>query len=137
MALNKNSLRMHRDLSKTIGIILIGIAVFIVVCALIYNAFLNQGHIEIVDLFWVDHHPTSDLPYVHLEGTVANSGSSTALSVQLGTRIYDSVGTLLRTEITDLGDIPAGTFKKISLDIQYSGKADKCRATLTWKPFGG
>lgn len=114
-----------------------GIAVFIIVCLPIYFAFLNQGQLKAVDFVWVDHHPTSSLPYVHLEGAVVNLGSSGADSVQLVTTIYDSGGTLLRTEITDLGDIPPGASKKVSLDIQYGGKAGDCQVTLKWKPFGG
>ncbi len=137
MALNENSLRLRRDYVKTIGVIMAVTAVFIVVCLLIYFAFLNRGQLRTVDFIWVDHHPTPSSPYVHLEGTVVNLGSSGAHSVQLVTTIYDSGRKLLKTEITDLGDIPTGASKKVSLDIQYGGKADDCQVTLRWKPFGG
>ena len=134
---HESSLRLRNGSMKTIGIVLAGTVVVVLAGLLVYVAFLNQGRLRTVDLIWVDHHPTSGLPYVHLEGTVVNSGSSGARSVQLVTRIYDSEETSLRIEITDLGDIPAGAYRKISLDIQYSGKAAKCEATLRWKPFGG
>jgi hypothetical protein len=119
------------------SIVLAGTTVFIIVGLLIYFAFLNEGRLETVDFTWVDYHPTSDLSYVHLDGTVLNTGSSSARQVRLVARIYDSEGTLLRTEITDLGDIPVGACKKISVDIQYAGKANKCEVDLRWKPFGG
>lgn len=137
MALNENSLRLRRDYMKTIGLIMAVIVVFIIVCLLIYSAFLNTGQLKTVDFIWDDHHPTSSSPYVHLEGTVVNSGSSEAQSVQLMTTIYDSERTPLKTETTDLGDIPPGASKNISLDIQYTGKAYDCQVTLKWKPFGG
>jgi len=137
LALNENSLRLRRDYVKTTGLIIAVIVVFIVVCLLLYFAFLNMGQLKTVDFIWVDHHPTSSSPYVHLEGTVVNLGSSGAHSVQLVTTIYDSGRTLLKTEITDLDDIPTGASKKVSLDIQYSGKVDDCQVTLKWKPFGG
>jgi len=111
--------------------------VLIVVCLLIYIAFLNQGRLEIIDTMWVDNHPVSDLPYVHLEGIAVDSGSSGARQVELVTSIYDSGGILLTTQVTSLGDIPAGTYKRINIDIRYAGKADKCEATLKWKAFGG
>jgi hypothetical protein len=128
---------LRNDPVKKIGTVLAAAAVFITVVLLIYFAFLNEGRLETVDFVWVDNHPASGFPYVHLEGTVFNSGSSGAKGVQLVTTIYGSGGTLLRTNVTDLGDIPAGGQKKISLDIQYGGKADKCEVTLRWKPFGG
>jgi hypothetical protein len=120
-----------------IGLLLTATVVLVVAGLLIYISFLNQGRLETVNFMWVDHHPASDLPYVHVEGTVFNSGSSGARNVQLITRIYDSQGMLLKTEITDLGDIATGAYKKVSVDLQYAGKADKCEVALAWKPFGG
>jgi hypothetical protein len=122
---------------KTIGLLLAGAVVLVVAGLLIYSAFLNQGQLETVNFTWVDHHPASGLPYVDVEGTVFNSGPSGARNVQLITRIYDSQGTLLKTEITDLGDIAAGAYEKVSVDVQYAGNADRCEVTLAWKPFGG
>lgn len=138
MGLHENSARSHNYSVKTVGLILVGTVVLVVVAGLlIYSAFFNQGQLETVNFIWVDNHPASDLPYVHVEGTVFNSGSSGARNVQLITRIYDSQRTLLKTEITDLSDIAAGAYEKVSIDVQYAGKADKCEVTLAWKPFGG
>lgn len=137
MGLHESSIRSHHYSIKMIGLLLTGMVVLVVASLLIYSAFLNQGRLETVNFIWVDHHPASGLPYVHVEGTVFNSGSSGARNVQLITRIYDSQGTLLKTEITDLGDIPTGANKKVSIDVQYAGKADKCQVTVVWKPFGG
>jgi len=137
LGLHESSLRLHKDSMKTIAIVLAGTTVFIIAGLLIYFAFLNQGQLRTVNFIWVDNHPTSDLPYVHVEGTVLNTGSSGAREVQLVTGIYDSGGSLLRTEITDVGDIPAGASKKVSIDVQYGGKANKCEIALKWKPYGG
>lgn len=137
MGLHESSLRSRNDSKKTIGIILAGTTAFIIASLLIYFAFLTQGQLKTVDFIWFDNRPTSDLPYVHVEGTVLNTGSSGVREAQLVTKIYDSGGTLLRTEITDMGDIPAGAYKKISIDVQYAGKASKCEVALRWKPFGG
>ena len=137
MALPEDLRQIRRDSAKTVGLILVAIGVIITIVLLICVAFLNQGRVEVVSLTWVDNHPTADLPYVHLDGTVVNSGSSGARQVELLTRIYDAGGTLITTEITNLGDIPADSYKRISVDIRYAGKADKCKATLRWKPFGG
>jgi len=137
MGLHERSIRSHHYSIKIIGLLLTGTVVLVVAGLLIYISFLNQGRLETVNFIWVDNHPASDLPYVHVEGTVFNSGSSGARNVQLITRIYDSQENLLKTEITDLGDIPAGASKKVSIDVQYAGKADKCEVALAWKPFGG
>jgi hypothetical protein len=128
---------LRKDPTKTIALILAAIAVIVTVVLLIYVAFLNQGRVEIVSLTWADNHPKADFPYVHLDGTVVNSGSFGARQVELLTRIYDSGGTLITTEITNLGDIPADSYKKINIDIRYAGNANRCEATLRWKPFGG
>ncbi len=137
MGIHKSSLRLRNDSMKTVGMVLAGTAAFIIVGLLIYFAFLNGSQLKTANFIWVDNHPTSALPYVHVEGTVLNTGSSGAREVQLVTRIYDSGGTLLRTEITDIGDIPADANKKFSIDVQYTGKANKCEVALRWKPFGG
>ena len=138
MGLHENSARSHKLSVKIVGLILVGaVILFVVAGFLIYTAFLNKGQLETVNFTWVDNQPASGLPYVHVEGTVFNSGSSGARDVQLITRIYDLKGTLLKTEITDLGDIAAGAYQKVSIDVQYSGKAARCEVTLAWKPFGG
>lgn len=137
MGLHEDSARSHSYSVKIVGLILVGMVILVVAGLLIYSAFLNQGRLETVNFVWVDNHPASGLPYVHVEGTVFNSGSSGARNVQLVTKIYDSQGTLLKTEITDLGDIAAGSYQKVSIDVQYVGIANRCEVTLAWKPFGG
>jgi hypothetical protein len=123
--LHEGFTRWHNDSMKMIALL--------VICF----AFLNQGRLETVDFTWVDYHPASDLPYVHVEGAVFNSGSSRARNVQLITRIYDSNGTLLQTQITGLGDIPARAYTEVSIDVRHAGRAYKCEVALVWKPFGG
>jgi hypothetical protein len=122
---------------KTIGLLMVIIVVVVVVGLVIYVVFSNQSHLETVDFTWIDHHPASGLPYVQVEGTVYNPGSSGARNVLLITRIYDSNGTLLETQMTGLGDIPAGGYKEVSIDVQYAGKAGNCEVSLAWNPFGG
>lgn len=128
---------LHGNAIKTIGIVLAATVVLVVVCLLFYSVFLNQGHLEIADITWVDNRPMSESPYVHLDGIAVNSGVSGARQVELVTSIYDSGGILLTTQVTGLGDIPSGTYRRIDIDIRYSGKAAKCGLTLRWKPFGG
>jgi hypothetical protein len=135
--LHESSVGSRNDSMKTIGLLLAGKVVVVVAVLLICSAFLNQGRLETVNFTWVDNRHGSGLPYVHVEGTVFNSGSSGARNVQLITRIYGSNGTLLGTKITGLGDIPAGAYEKVSFDVQYAGKADDCEVALAWKPFGG
>jgi hypothetical protein len=137
MGLHESSIPSHRYSIKIIGLLLTVTVILAVAGLLIYISFSNQGQLGTANFIWVDHHPASDLPHVHVEGTVFNPSSSGARNAQLTTRIYDSKGTLLKTEITSLGDIPAGADKKVSIDVQYAGKADRCEVTLTWKPFGG
>jgi hypothetical protein len=91
---------------KAVGLLLAAAVAIVVAGLLTYVFFLNQGRLETVNFLWVDHHPASDLPYVHVEGTVFNFGSSGARNVQLVTRIYDSQVALLKTEVADLGIIP-------------------------------
>jgi len=137
MGFHESSIQSHRHSIKIISLLLAAIVVLAVAGVLIYISFLNQGRLETVNFIWVDNHPASGLPYVHVEGTVFNSGSSGARNVQLVTRIYDSQGMLLKTEITDLSDIAAGAYEKVSFDVQYVGTANRCEVTLAWKPFGG
>lgn len=120
-----------------IGIV---IAVGIVLILIGVSFYINlqiKGELQFVNFNWTDHHPLFGSPYVHVEGTIFNSGSSTAGDAQLIIRLYDSQNRLLKTETMDVGDIPAKTYRNISTDIYYSGDANRCESELQWKPYGG
>lgn len=117
----------------------IGLVTLIVIIALVVWFFVfwsNQSDLEFVNFTWNDNHPWFSSAYVHVEGTIFNSGSSTAGNVQLITRIYDSQGTLLKTDTANIGSISAKEYKNINFDIQYSGDASRIQNELQYKPFG-
>jgi len=119
-----------------IGIAIAVVILILAVAVFVYFGFQNKGELNFVNFKWTDNHPLFSSPYVHLEGTIFNSGSSTAGNVQLVIRIYNSQGTLLKTETMNIGDIEGKTYKNISIDVQYSGDADKIETELGYRPYG-
>lgn len=113
----------------------VGIIIVIVVVSVLVYMFMNKGDLQFVNFTWTDNHPWFSSAYVHVTGTIFNSGSSTAGDVQLVMRIYNSQRTLLKTETSDIGDISAKEYKNISFDIQYSGDANSLEWALSYKPF--
>jgi uncharacterized integral membrane protein len=119
-----------------IGIGLIILIAIIVLTAILILTFINRGDVQFVNFHWTDNHPWFSSAYVHVDGTLFNSGSSTAGSVQLVTRLYDSQGTLLKTDTMNVGDIASKQYKNISTDIQYSGTASRVETAISYHPFG-
>jgi len=118
----------------------ITVAVIVVISALIlftYFGLQKRGEVYAVDFKYSDHHPLFGSPYFHVEGSVFNSGERTAGDVELTIRLYDSHGTLLKTETMNIGDIPTKTYRNINIDIPYSGDTDRCETGLAWRPYGG
>ena len=117
----------------------IGVAAVIIISAVIIfiYAFLgNVGEVYLINFKWTDHHPLLGSPYVHVEGTIFNSGSRTAGRVQLIIRIYDSSNQLLKTETMDIGDIAPKDSTSINTNIQYSGDAASAQTEVGWMPYG-
>lgn len=96
----------------------------------------TKGELHFVNFEWNDHHPLLGSPYVHVEGTIFNSGERNAGDVELTIRIYNSAGTLLSTETMDAGDITSKTYKNISIDIHYSGDASRIETELQFRSYG-
>jgi flagellar basal body-associated protein FliL len=132
--LSESQKSMMRKVKIGIGIIALIVIIALVIFAI--STFVNRGDLQFVNFKWTDNHPWFSSAYVHVDGTIFNSGSSTARDVQLVTRIYNSQGTLLKTDTTDIGDISSKEYKNISLDIQYSGSASRVESELEYKPFG-
>lgn len=121
----------HKGMSRKtkIGMVIVTILIIAIITVVFDVFFLQRGQLEVIDSTWNDNHPLFGSPYVHLECTIFNSGSSTAGDVQLVIRIYDG-GTLLKTETMNIGNIAGKTYKNISIDIQYSGYADRLETSL-------
>jgi hypothetical protein len=72
----------------------------------------------------------------HYEGTVFNNEKTTAKSVQLTLRIYDSSNFLIKSENVDVGDIPAQSSKSVKVDVQLPSFTGVSRVDpqLIWNP---
>jgi len=93
---------------------------------------LKKAQLHRVNVAWSDHHPWFSSPYISISGTVFNSGSETALNVRVAVRIYDSRGTLLKTEEILLGIIEGKSYKNFDMTIGYSGDADSVTTEITF-----
>jgi len=111
------------------------VAAVIVIVAVAVFVLLSPGELSI-KFSWNDNHPLYGSPYVHLVGTIFNSGTKNATDVKLIVRLYDSENTLIKTETVDIGDIPAKGSKDINVDIQHYGFAKRCETELQWKFHG-
>lgn len=69
--------------------------------------------------------------YVTVKGTIFNSGSNLATNVVFTVRIYDSGGTLLKTEQIAFGTISGKSYKNFDTDIGAEG-ANYITTTLTY-----
>ena len=92
-----------------IGIVIAAVVVGVVVIAFaLMGGFLSPEWSYTYN--WNDNHPLGSSAYVHLEGTVTNSGNRNYSNVELMISPYES-NRLLKTETFDLGDFPANSSK--------------------------
>lgn len=92
---------------------------------------LKAPQLHKVDIRWSDHQRYPS-PYVSIQGSIFNSGSESAYNAILTVRIFDSVGTLLKSEEIHLGDIDGKSYIAFNVEIPYSGDADSVTTTLTY-----
>lgn len=92
---------------------------------------LKASQLHKVDVHWTDHQRYPS-PYVSIQGSIFNSGSDSAYNAILTVRIFDSVGTLLKSEEIHLGKIDGKSYIAFDVDIPYSGDADSVTTTLTY-----
>lgn len=123
---------------RKVAVALVATVIIIAIIAFAYFSLKpeSKGELHLVNFKWTDNHPLFGSPYIHVEGTIFNSGERNAGEVKLVIRIYDPQNTLLKTETLDIGDIASKTYQNISVDIPYSGYAYKVEAELQWKPYG-
>jgi prefoldin subunit 5 len=89
---------------------------------------LEAPQLHGVEVYWEDYYPS---PYIHVYGSVFNSGSLTAYNVVCTVRIYDKYNRLLKTENIGIGDIDGKSYRAFSNIIEYYGDADYITYTLT------
>lgn len=92
---------------------------------------LKASWLHEVNREWSDHHPWFGSTHISISGAIFNSGTNSAYNVAYTIRIYDSSGTLLKSEELLLGTIIGKSYKNYDTDIGYSGNADYITTTLT------
>lgn len=92
---------------------------------------LKAPQLHKVNIQWTDHQRYPS-PYVSIQGSIFNSGSESAHNAVLTVRIFDSAGTLLKSEEIHLGTIDGKSYIAFDVDIPYSGDADSVTTTLTY-----
>ena len=92
---------------------------------------LKAPQLHKVDVQWTDH-VRWDSSHVSIQGSILNSGSEPAYDAILTVRIFDSVGTLLKSEEIHLGKIDGKSHVAFNVDIPYSGDADSVTTAITY-----
>lgn len=90
----------------------------------------NAPQLHEVNVQWTDNRPRFGSPHISIRGSIFNSGSESTHDVILTVRVFDSAGTLLKSEELHLGTIYGKSYIAFDVDIPYSGDADSVRTTL-------
>lgn len=93
---------------------------------------LKAAQLHEVNEKWSDNHPLFSSPYISISGAIFNSGTNSASNVMLTVKIYNSAGTLLKSEDLTFGTIQGKSYSNFDTTIGYSGDAAYIITTLSY-----
>lgn len=80
---------------------------------------LKSVQLHEVNIIWDWNEPLIGDYYVHVSGTVFNSGTYMARNVRIDVWLYDSNGVIIKSDTINLGDIAGKTYVNFVKDIYY------------------
>lgn len=92
---------------------------------------LKSPQLHQVNVVWSDNHPLLGSPYVRIQGSIFNSGTYGASDVRYTIGIYDSTGTLLKSEQITWSNIQGKSYVNFDVSIGYNGDASYITTTLS------
>jgi uncharacterized coiled-coil protein SlyX len=93
---------------------------------------LKKPQLHNVNFEWSTYEPWVGQHYIHVTGTVFNSGTYTASNVKIEVKIYNSNMVLIKSGTINLGSIPGKEYTNFDTTIEYDGHCASYAYAVTY-----